>query len=117
MIEVLKAFLIVIILAILAYPLLPFSSKAKKFSTFYALRYDCPHNRKNLPFIFLTILEFLVVALLFGIIFKISDFAEAIPFVEKMLNKISPKLKFDAIIMVGVLLVNFVIIYSFVFLN
>ena len=117
MIEAIKAIIIVLILLILAYPLLPFNSKAKKFSTFYALRYDAPHNKKNLPFLLLTIVEFIAVAVLFNLIFGISDFLTAIPFVSGLLAKIGSKLEVSATVLVGIVLVNMIIIYSFVFLK
>ena len=39
MYEFLKVFIIACILLILSYPILPFYSRARRFSTFYSLRY------------------------------------------------------------------------------
>ena len=50
MIEALKVIIIIAIALVLAYPLLPIESKAKKFSTFYSLRFESPHNGKNIIF-------------------------------------------------------------------
>ena len=50
MIALLKILIILAVMAVLAYPLLPLPSKAKKYATFYALRYESPHNKKNIFF-------------------------------------------------------------------
>ncbi len=115
LIEILKVFLIVAILLILAYPILPFRSKAKKFSTFYALRYDPPHNKKNLPFLLLTVAEFALVGVLFGLLTKLTRSIGKISFLQSLLNRVSGQVKFDVLVLVSVVLVNFVILYFFVF--
>ena len=117
MYEFLKVFIIACILLILSYPILPFYSRARRFSTFYSLRYQAPHNKKNLPFLFLTILEFAVLVVTFGLLSDVVRFVGGLPYVRDVLDFIGSRIQFDVIVFVSVLLINFVILYAFVFLK
>ncbi len=117
MINALKGFLILAILLILAYPILPFRSKAKKFSTFRALRYDAPDNKKNFPFIILTIFVFVVLAILFRLVTSLVELITSISFLKDLFDGIGSQTKYNVTLLISVIVVNFLILYGFVFLK
>ena len=117
MITLLKIIFLIVLFLFFAYPLLPFSSKARRFSTFYGLRYEPPFNKRNAVFLPLMIIEFVVVALLFELLTKASGLVGSIPFIAKLTegvrNQIGTKGEFYLLV-IQVLLINIATIYAFV---
>lgn len=71
-------------MALLAYPFLPLPKKARKYSTFYALRYDAPHNKKNILFVLLAFVVFCVVILCRNLLQSAGNFVYNLPFMSKL---------------------------------
>ena len=84
--DALKVVFILAILFLLFFPLLPLPLKLKRFSTFRALRYDHPHNRLNLAFVILSIVEIVVLAVLYTKLFGVVEAIVSVPFIERLLN-------------------------------
>ncbi|MBR4873733.1 MAG: hypothetical protein IKV00_07840 [Clostridia bacterium] len=120
MINALKIIVVLLLLLVMAYPILPLPSKAKRFSTFHALRYNAPHNKKNLIFVFLTIFEFVLVAALFKTISNLAATVQAIPLLGPLFSSIvggfTSGIDFG-LFAIRLILVNLVLLYSFVFLK
>lgn len=117
MVTFLKILILLFLFLLLAYPLLPFPVRLRRFSTFRGLRYDAPHNRKNFVFILLHIAIWVVFAILFGLIGKVSDWLLDISFVEKLFSRVSAKTDVVVRIVVSALCVNLLMIYASVFLK
>lgn len=120
MIVAAKILFLIVLLLVLSYPFLPFSSKAKRFSTFSSLRYNPPFNKRNFIFIPITIAEFIVVALIFEIIAGICDKFGSLPFVSTIISAVEAKLGVQGgffVFAVRVLLINIAILYAFIFVK
>ena len=113
----LKILVTVLAILLLFLPLLPLPKKLRRFSTFYGLRYDAPNNRLNAVFVLLTIVEFVVLAIIYGVIFNIASGIASIPFIARLLAKVSPSLAFDSTVLFRVLLLNLVTLYTLLFLK
>ena len=112
-----KILLIVVTLLLLFFPLLPLSVKLRKLSTFRSLRYDAPHNRKNSFFVLLALIEFAVLAILYGLLFDAADGVASIGFVAKLLSHISSSLDFQTTVAVRLVFLNLVALYGIVILK
>ena len=82
----LRVGIILVLLLLMAFPVLPLRVKAKGISTFTRLRYDKPHNKKNIWFVFFTILEFILMALLAGVLSDLAGFIASIPFLSNLFH-------------------------------
>lgn len=120
MITALKVIIILFLLIALAYPILPLPSKAKRFSTFHSLRYNSPHNKKNVIFVLLTVVEFILVAVLFKTISNLATIVQNIPLLGPLFSSIvgnfSSGVDFG-LFAIRLILVNLLLLYSFVFLK
>ena len=65
MVTAIKILIMLGVLLVLAYPFIPLPEGIRKLSPASALKYRAPHNRKNIFFVVLIILEFVLVAILF----------------------------------------------------
>ena len=119
MIVALKIVILLVLLLLFAYPLLPLPSKMRRFSTFYALRYRTPFNKRNFVFVLITLAEFIAVAFLFELLTMLTDTVSAIPFVAKLVENIHGKVgstvEFSTFV-IRIVLINIAILYVFVFL-
>ena len=113
----LKILITVLAILLLFLPLLPLPKKLRRFSTFYGLRYDAPNNRLNAVFVFLTVVEFVALAIIYGVIFNVASGIASIPFIARLLAKVSPSLAFDSTVLFRVLLLNLVTLYTLLFLK
>lgn len=111
----LKVVLILGFLFILFFPLLPFPAKLRRFSTFRALRYDPPHNRINLAFVLLSLVEIVLLAVFYTMLFKLVGSIVGIKFIDGLLSK-HPTANF-ILVAFSALLLNFVTLYALVFLK
>lgn len=112
--DFIKVLLIVAATLILFFPLFPFPLKMRRFSTFRALRYDPPHNRLNVCFFFFAILEFVLLAILYNFIFHLADTVTSVPFIAKLLSKVSAGTDFAATVFC-VIILNVITLYALVF--
>ncbi len=111
-----KILIIIFVLLLLFFPLLPLPLKMRRFSTFRALRYDPPYNRRNLTFVLLAIVEFVVLAIAYLAIFRLAKGIMEIPFVDSLLNKASEATKYTLTIF-GVIVLNIITLYALVALK
>lgn len=112
-----KILIIIAAVLLLFFPLLPLPKRLRRFSTFYGLRYDAPNNRLNAFFVFLTLLEFVALAVVYGAIFRIANGVASVPFIGRLLAKIPPAIAFDSTVIFKVLLLNLVTLYALLFLK
>ena len=120
MINAIKGIIILLLMLLMSYPLLPFSSKAKRFSTFRALRYESPHNRLNFAFVILTVIEFVVVAFVFELLDGVVEIVTNLPLLDRIIAWVDSSLssQFDFVsFAVKLVLVNLVVLYGFVFVK
>ena len=111
-----KVLIIIGVLLLLFFPLLPLPLKMRRFSTFRALRYDPPYNRRNLTFVLLAIVEFVVIAIAYLAIFRLAKGIMEVPFVDRLLNKASEATKYTLTIF-GVIVLNVITLYALVALK
>ncbi len=118
LIVTLKLLIILGIFLILCYPFIPMKGKLRRLSIASSLKYDSPHNRKNLFFVILAIVEFFVAALLFRLVDGFAELIHSIPIIGKLLtgaeNMVNARIDY-IIFGILVILINFIIIYTFVF--
>ena len=117
MMTFIKVLFIIVSLLLLFFPLFPFPLKLRKLSTFRRFRYDAPHNRLNAAFILLTILEFIGIAVVYGVLFSLASAIASIPFIAKLLQNFSNTVAFNSNVLFRVLLLNVVTLYAFLFLK
>ena len=113
----LKIVFLLLIMLLLFFPVLPMPVKLRRFSTFYALRYKAPHQKRNAPFILLPILELVVFALLTQILDGLASAITSVPFIANILSKPSAAVKFDVAFSVKVILVNLLALYVLIILK
>lgn len=115
--DFIRVLIIIALLFLMAAPLLPLPAKWKRLSTFRALRYDPPHNRKNFFFVILSVVELVLFALLASLLASFAGFIENLPFVGSLLGNLNGQFEFSVSVAVRVVLFNFIILYSMVFLK
>lgn len=113
----LKIILMLVILVVLAYPLLPLRSRAKRFSTIVGISYDKPHNRKNFPYLLLVIVEIVLFALLFSLWNDFSTWLVSLPFLGSLFEKVPEGLQFSTAVVFGVIFFNLLMLYLYVFVG
>ena len=74
MIIAIKIIVALAIMLLLSYPFIPLKGKLRKFSVASLLKYNAPNNRKNVAFVLLTVVEFIIVVLLFKLFDKATEF-------------------------------------------
>lgn len=120
MITAIKVILTIGILLILSYPFIPLPGKLKKLSFASSVKYHTPHNRKNVFFLILIAVEFIVFAIIFSLFNKLSAFIGGIPFVGKLItnavNSLNSQVDF-IIFAIKLVIVNLLALYAFVFLK
>ena len=112
--DLVKILILLAVVIVMAYPLLPLPIKMKRVSALRGLRYDNPDNRKNFVFLFVIILEFLVIAVLFSLINDLVAFLYNIPFVAKLFSKIITTNAEFVIFAVKLVVFNIIILYGYV---
>ncbi len=114
---VLKIVFLLLIMLLLFFPVLPMPVKLRRFSTFYALRYKAPNQKRNAPFILLPILELVIFAILAQLLDTVSSAITSVPFIANLLNKPSAAVKFDLTLALKVILVNLLVLYVLIILK
>lgn len=120
MIEALKIILILLIMLLLAYPILPLPSKARKFSTFHSLKYKSPHNRKNIVFVLLVIVEFVAVVVVSDLLKQVVNTIYNLPFIGNLISNAVGGVGVGTdyvIFAITLVLFNLVILYTFVLIK
>lgn len=120
MITVIKIAVLVVLFFLFSYPLLPFSSKLKRFSTFYTLKYDAPFQKRNFVFIPLTFVGFAAVVLLFEALTGLGNKISTLPFMPLIAAGVQGLIGDRGnffFLTLQVLLINMVILYAFVFVK
>lgn len=129
MITTLKILLTIAVLLILAFPFIPIPDKLLEYAVFQklkhvfpasALRYDRPHNRKNLFFVLLAVIEFIAVAVVFRLLDRLAWLIRQVPYIDELFTDIieqfSSQLDF-ILFALRFVLINFVFIYLFIILK
>lgn len=112
-----RVLMIIALLFVMAAPLLPLPAKWKRFSTFRALRYDPPHNRKNFFFVLLSITELVLFSLLASLLTNFASFIQGLPFIGSLLGSVNGQVQFSVAVAVRVVLFNLIILYTMVILK
>lgn len=114
--DAVKAILMILITLIIFFPLLPFAAKVKKISTIHALRYDQPHNKKNLYFVLLSVVFCVLVLVLLGLLNELANVILGVGFINDLFSKISSvtssSVDFITTVVLAVL-VNIAIVYGY----
>ncbi len=117
MIIALKIIFTLVIFLIICYPFIPMKGRLRPLSIASSLQYQAPHNRKNLFFVLLAIVEFIVVSIIFSIFNELAVFVSELPIIGAIISN-SAKLvnsRVDYIFFVILMLIiNVVVIYAFV---
>ncbi len=113
---ILKIFIILLVLFLLAFPLLPFSLSLGKIYTLHSLRFRHPENRKNWRFALMVVAYYAIIAVFFDIWHLLTNLIKQIPFISTYLpSKLGTWISHvDFIIfVVAALIINFLLIYFF----
>ena len=120
MITAIKVIILIALLLLFTWPLLPLPMKLRRFSTFYALKYQPPFNRRNFAFVPFTILEIVAPILIFGLLNGLGDALASIPFIARLTalvaSKVSPQFNFIFFVL-EVLVINLAVVYLSVLLK
>ena len=118
--EFIKILIMLAVILLLAYPLIPGKKAFKKLFPASGLRYDAPHNRKNIFFVILSFVVFNVVAVLFINFDFLIEKLRRVPFIEWLfdgVNKISnPQIDF-IIFTLRMIIINLIFLYGYVFIK
>lgn len=120
MITAIKILVTLGVLLVLAYPFIPLPGKLKRLSVASSLKYRSPHNRKNIFFAILAVLEFIVLALVFGAFDFLASTLSSIPFVGSLFSNAIASLnsQIDYVLFtLKLVLVNLIALYAFVILK
>lgn len=111
-----KIIIIIAIILIMFFPMLPFCANVKKVSTIHALKYEEPHNKKNLYFVLLSVLFCVVILAVLGLLDTIADAILSVGFINRLFSKISnatsSNLDFVTAIVLAIV-VNLVMVYGY----
>ena len=116
MITFIKVLLLLAALFLVFYPIIPWESRQKKFSSIAALRYKKEHVRVNGFFILLAILELILFVLLYNLLAKLGNTIAGIPFISSILGGTSNSFDFR-VFAVMVLIINVLSVYFYVILK
>ena len=120
MIPAIKIAIMIAIILVLSYPFIPLKGVLRKFSVASSLKYNSPHNRKNIFFVLLAAAEFVIVLLIFRFFDGLAKTVMSIPFVGTLLSKAinSINSQIDYIVLaVKMVLINLIILYVYIFLK
>ena len=120
MINLIKVIIILASMMLLCYPFIPMKGKLGKVFVASSLVYKTPHNRKNVFFLLLVILEFIAVFLLFGLFDSLATMIHSVPFLGNLFHKASNSLTPQAnyiFFVIKIFLVNILFVYAFVILK
>ena len=115
-----KIIVMLAVLLLLAYPFIPMKGRLRKFSVASSLKYRAPHNRKNFFFVLLSLIESLVIILLFKAFDALTVFLYSIPFIgglfSNAINSINTQLDY-VLFAIKIIIVNLIAVYVYIFLK
>ena len=120
MITAIKILLTLAIVLLMSYPFITAKGSLRKLFVASSLKYHAPHNRKNLYFVILAVLHFIVIALLFNVFYWFTSFVYALPLIGSLISKAVQSLgsHVDYVLFaIRIVIVNFLVIYTFLFLK
>ncbi|MCQ2385277.1 MAG: hypothetical protein MJ078_01175, partial [Clostridia bacterium] len=115
-----KLAVILVLMLLMLYPLFPLPVKIRKFSTFYGLRYNHPHTKKNLWFVILAFAECLALWVILSLLRDLEKILGGfldLPFVTKLIAGIPGQVKLDVTVCLKIWLVNLVALYGMILLK
>lgn len=116
--EFIKILITLAVALLLAYPLISGRGVFKKLFPASGLRYDAPHNRKNIFFVLLTVLVFDVVAVLFINFDILIEMLSQVPYVKWLFEGVgkitNPQIDF-IFFTLKMVIINLVFLYGYVF--
>ncbi len=110
--DILKVLLILAIVVVLLFPMMPFSAGTNKISTIHALKYNEPHNKKNLWFVLLAVLECVLIICLTEITSKLVDLILSLDFINNLLNKVPHVVNYITYVVFAIV-INVIVLYSY----
>ena len=113
MIVFLKIVAILVLLLLLFFPLIPLPLKLRRFSTFRALRFDMPHNRLNIFFVILTVIELIVFIIVFRFFKGIVDTVLSWNLIKNLISGASAETSF-IVFMAAALIINVFALYALI---
>ena len=118
MIIAIKWILTLVVLLLLSYPFIPMKGALRKLSVASSLQYHSPHNRKNIFFVFLSILEFILIVFVFKAFDTVAKIIEGIPFFGKLIttaiDNINSQIDY-VFFAIKMIIINLIVIYLYVF--
>ncbi len=120
MIVAIKILLILAIALVISYPFIPMKGKLRKLSVDSSLKYRAPHNKKNIFFVVLAVIEFAVLVVIFDLFGALSSFIYSVPLLgglfSKIANSVGSQINY-IIFAILVCVVNFAVVYAFIFVK
>ena len=121
MVNAIKVLTILATVLILSYPFITVKNKKlRKLFVASGLRYYSPHNRKNIFFLLLSLVEYIVLVILFKLFDKLAQFIVNIPFlgslVSNAINSLNSQIDY-IFFAVKMVLVNLIVVYAFIILK
>ncbi len=120
MIMAIKVLVMLAIVLLLCYPFIPMKGKMRRYSVASSLQYQSPHNRKNVFFVLLIVIEFILVAVLFKLFEGLAQTIYAIPFIGGLFSKAVSAIGSQAdyiIFAIMAILINLIVLYVFIFIK
>ncbi len=118
MLTAIKIILMLVIVLLLSYPFISLPGGLSKLSVANRLKYKKPHNRKNLFFLILAIVELIIFAIIFRVFDTVAHWLYSIPFIgdlfTKAVNSINSQVDY-IIFAIKIVIVNLLIVYLFIF--
>ena len=116
MITAIKIIAMLVIVLLLSYPFISVKKgKLRKFFVASSLKYDVPHHRKNIFFVLLSLIEFVVVVFLFKVFDRLAEFLYSIPFIGSLFSNAIDRLnsQIDYIFFaIKIIIVNLLVVVS-----
>ena len=120
MINAIKVILMLAIMLLMCYPFITAKGALRVLFVASKLKYEAPDNRKNVFFVLLSLIEFIVVVLLFKVFDTLTALVYSIPWIGSLFLNISNSLnsQIDYILFViKIFIVNLLIVYAFIILK
>ena len=114
--DVIKGLIILVTIIILLFPILPFGFEIKKLPTIHALKYDEPHNKKNIWFVFLAILECALIIALTQLVSDLVDLILSLDFIRNLLDKVPQVVNYVTYAFFAIV-INILVLYSYLILK
>lgn len=120
MITAIKLIVMLTAIVLLSYPFISVKGKLRKFFVASSLRYYSPHNRKNIFFVILSLLEYIAFVFVFRLLNSAASFLANLPVLGNIFVKTVAGFNshIDYIVFaIKLVLVNLIAVYAFIFLK